>query len=166
MENFLIDEKSIVYQQHQCAASAESGFTLMELLIVLALVAVISMIAVPIYRSYVQSAKITEGITLASGIQLDAEVYYTLNDRWPSIDNAHGDLKIGSPKEYAGNSVESISVSGNKITVLYNPDEIVGESGGAVQLILTADVGESSGVIRWRCQGVNILESDLPAGCR
>lgn len=145
---------------------AEAGFTLMELLIVLALVAVISMIAVPIYRSYMQSAKITEGLTLSSSIQLDTEVFYTLNNKWPSSDNAHADLRIGAPGDYKGNSVQSISVSGNVITVLYDPNEVVGESGeGDVQLLLTAEVLAGSGVIRWNCQGQNIPENDLPSGC-
>ncbi len=146
----------------------ESGFTLMELLIVLALVAVISMIAVPIYRSYMQGAKITEGLTLASSIQLDAEVYYTLNNQWPSedVDVAHAELKLGAPENYAGNSVQSISMSGKTITVLYDSDEVVGESGeGEVKLLLTADVAEGSNVIRWLCEGENIPEADLPASC-
>ncbi|MHC5226587.1 pilin [Ignatzschineria sp. LJL83] len=143
-------------------SSDESGFTLMELLIVLALVAVISMIAVPIYRGYVQGAKITEGLTLAGGIQLDAEVFYAMNNRWPSEADTHAELKLGEPTEYRGNSVESITIRGNVITVLYN-DEVVGENGEEVQLILTGD--SNGGVIRWQCEGVNLQEDDLPNGC-
>lgn len=148
--------------QRESSSCKESGFTLMELLIVLALVAVISMIAVPIYRGYVQGAKITEGLTLASGIQLDAEVFYAMNNRWPSETNTHSELKLREPSEYSGNSVESISIRGNVITVLYN-DEVVGENGEEVQLILTGD--SNGGVIRWQCEGVNMQESDLPNGC-
>lgn len=144
----------------------EAGFTLMELLIVLALVAVISMIAVPIYRSYMQSAKITEGITLASSIQLDTEVFFTINNRWPKSGESHSELKIGEPTSYEGNSVESISVDENVITVLYKSSEVVGESGdGDVTLLLTAEVNDNSGVIRWKCEGNNIPESDLPSNC-
>lgn len=171
LQDFLLgparDDDAYRYFQKERVSTAESGFTLMELLIVLALVAVISMIAVPIYRSYVQSAKITEGLTLASSIQLDTEIYYTLNNKWPSHDRAHADLKIGDATDYQGNSVQSISVSHNVITVLYDPDEVVGESGeGDVQLILTAEVAENSGVIRWECRGRNMAESDLPANCQ
>ena len=144
--------------------SREAGFTLMELLIVLALVAVISMIAVPIYRGYVQNARITEGLTLASSIQLDAEVFYTLNSRWPSIDNAHTELRLANPTDYEGNSVESLTLEANKITVVYN-DTVVGENAEAdVKLILTAQVSEG-GVIRWQCEGENIDSGNLPTEC-
>ena len=142
----------------------ESGFTLMELLIVLALVAVISMIAVPIYRNYVQNARITEGLTLASSVQLDAEVFYTLNSRWPSADNAHTELRLADPENYSGNSVESLTLAANKITVVYN-DTVVGDGGeGGAKLILTAQVTEGS-VIRWACAGENIDPQSLPTEC-
>lgn len=157
----------VLDRQKKSLRKQEAGFTLMELLIVLALVAVISMIAVPIYRSYMQGAKITEGLTLASSIQLDTEVYYTLNGKWPSNDEAHSDLNIADPEDYAGNSVQSVSVSENIITVLYDPKEVVGESGeDEVKLILTADVANNSGVIRWKCEGENIPETDLPKNCQ
>lgn len=167
LKNFLLwNVLNERYRSRERSLRVESGFTLMELLIVLALVAVISMIAVPIYRSYMQSAKITEGLTLSSGIQLDMEVYYTLNNQWPSETDAHSDLKIGAPTDYKGSSVESISVSGAVITVVYDSDEVVGANEGEdVELTLMASVAENGGVIRWTCQGNNISENDLPSGC-
>ncbi len=142
-------------------ADPEAGFTLMELLIVLALVAVMSMIAVPIYRNYVQSAKITEGMTLASAMQLDAEVYYTLNGQWPDNNKVLG---LPDAESYRGNSVDSVKLEGQMITVTFN-DDINGEKEGVVQLILTGNVVDS-GLIRWKCEGKNIKESDLPSSCK
>lgn len=152
------------YLAFKDSSRSERGFTLMELLIVLALIAVISMIAVPIYRSYVQGAKVTEGLVLSSAIQLDAEVYYSLNGRWPDAGNSHTVLKLQKPEDYAGNSVESIQLRGNEITVTYN-DEISGENETeSVRLILTANAN-AGGAITWACRGQNIAAEDLPAGC-
>lgn len=142
----------------------ERGFTLMELLIVLALIAVISMIAVPIYRSYVQGAKVTEGLVLSSAIQLDAEVYYSLNGRWPDAANSHAVLKLQNPEDYAGNSVASIELQGNEITVTYNDDITGVNETEPVRLILTADAN-ATGAILWACKGQNIEDADLPTGC-
>lgn len=148
-------------RRKKITVDAEAGFTLMELLIVLALVAVISMIAVPIYRNYVQSAKITEGMTLASAMQLDAEVYYALNGHWPESNQALG---LPNAESYKGNSVDSIQLEGSQITVTFN-DSIEGEEAGVAKLILTADV-VNSGLIHWKCEGQNIKQADLPSVCK
>ncbi len=140
---------------------SEAGFTLMELLIVLALVAIMSMIAVPIYRNYVQSAKITEGLTLASTIQLEAEVYYTLHGDWPE-NNAS--LGLPQPDAYKGNSVDAIALDRNQINVTFN-NTIQGEEGGNVHLILIAEEREG-GLIQWECRGENLKVEDLPTGCK
>lgn len=142
----------------------DNGFTLMELLIVLALIAVISMIAVPIYRSYVQGARITEGLVLSSSIQLEAEVYYTLNGQWPNASNSHEVLRLAEPQDYTGNSVDSITLRGNEITVIYNEDIVGSEGSDPVSLVLTANTNQS-GAIHWACIGRNIAEEDLPSGC-
>ena len=64
--------------------SSEAGFSLIELLIVLALIAVLSMFGMPIYRNYLQSAHVTEGMNLASGAKMELELYYMMNGRWPN----------------------------------------------------------------------------------
>ncbi|OYQ79447.1 hypothetical protein B9T19_06650 [Ignatzschineria sp. F8392] len=140
---------------------AEGGFTLMELLIVLALIATISMIAIPVYSNYLQRAKITEGLTLAKGIQLEAELYYALNGDWPK-ENAHDLLGLDKAESYRGNSVESIALDGNQITITYN-DEIRREGGDSAKLLLTAE--SRGGSIYWQCQSDNIAKDHLPKEC-
>ncbi len=143
---------------------SENGFTLMELLIVLALIAVMSLIAVPIYQGYIQRARITEGVTLASGIQLEAEIYYAMNGKWPSVNDAHNELNLPAADQYTGNSVDSIHLSGNKITVTFGENVEGEKSGEPAQLILEGDA-EKQGVIRWKCSGKNLKSDDLPREC-
>lgn len=140
---------------------AEGGFTLMELLIVLALIATISMIAIPVYSNYLQRAKITEGLTLAKGIQLEAELYYALNGDWPQKD-AHEQLGLGAAESYRGNSVESITLAENQIIITYN-DEVKNEGNDLAKLRLTAQT--TGGTIQWACQGENIAKEHLPKEC-
>lgn len=140
---------------------AEGGFTLMELLIVLALIATISMIAIPVYSNYLQRAKITEGLTLAKGIQLEAELYYALNGDWPQKD-AHEQLGLGAAESYRGNSVKSITLTGNQIIITYN-DEVKSEGSDSAKLRLTAQT--AGGTIQWVCQGENIAKEHLPKEC-
>lgn len=152
--------RNMMLRRREHAFTQESGFTLMELLIVLALIATISMIAIPLYSNYLQRAKITEGLTLAKGIQLEAELYYALNGDWPR-ENAHQALGLDKASDYRGNSVESIALEGNEITITYNDE--VGAEGGPARLILRAEA--PGGTIRWRCSGENIAEDHLPKEC-
>lgn len=152
--------RNMMLRRREHAFVQESGFTLMELLIVLALIATISMIAIPLYSNYLQRAKITEGLTLAKGIQLEAELYYALNGDWPR-ENAHQALGLDKASDYHGNSVESIALEGNEITITYNDE--VGAEGGPARLILRAEA--PGGTIRWRCSGENIAEDHLPKEC-
>ncbi|WP_162297639.1 pilin [Ignatzschineria cameli] len=152
--------RNMMLRRREHAFVQESGFTLMELLIVLALIATISMIAIPLYSNYLQRAKITEGLTLAKGIQLEAELYYALNGDWPR-ENAHQALGLDKASDYRGNSVESIALEGNEITITYNDE--VGAEGGPARLILRAEA--PGGTIRWRCSGENIAEDHLPKEC-
>lgn len=154
-------EKGRVVDKRRNDTTRESGFTLMELLIVLALIATISMIAIPVYSNYLQRAKITEGLTLAKGIQLEAELYYALNGDWPK-ENAHDLLGLDKAESYRGNSVESIALDGNQITITYN-DEIRREGGDSAKLLLTAE--SRGGSIYWQCQSDNIAKDHLPKEC-
>lgn len=155
-ERHIIEERS-----REDRMMAEGGFTLMELLIVLALIATISMIAIPVYSNYLQRAKITEGLTLAKGIQLEAELYYALNGDWPQKD-AHEQLGLGAAESYRGNSVESITLAENQIIITYN-DEVKNEGNDLAKLRLTAQT--TGGTIQWACQGENIVKEHLPKEC-
>ena len=160
-ERHIIEERSREDCMVEDRMMAEGGFTLMELLIVLALIATISMIAIPVYSNYLQRAKITEGLTLAKGIQLEAELYYALNGDWPQKD-AHEQLGLGAAESYRGNSVESITLTGDQITITYN-DEVKNEGSNSAKLRLTAQT--AGGTIQWVCQGENIAKEHLPKEC-
>ena len=162
--------RNMMLRRREHAFVQESGFTLMELLIVLALIATISMIDIPVYSNYLPLARITEeltvakviqlGLNLAKGIQLEAELYSALNGDWPR-ENAHQALGLDKASDYRGNSVESIALEGNEITITYNDE--VGAEGGPARLILRAEA--PGGTIRWRCSGENIAEDHLPKEC-
>lgn len=60
------------------------AFSLIELMVVVAIVAVLSMVAVPFYKDYTIKAKIARNISIAEKIVMDAKVHYQMTGSYPS----------------------------------------------------------------------------------
>ena len=74
---------------------SQQGFTIIELMIVLAVISVLAVIAVPTYMNYTGRAKVTEGLMLAGGLKQRYAEYNYFNGGWPSSNEeldlpAHG----------------------------------------------------------------------------
>jgi type IV pilus assembly protein PilA len=63
---------------------AQKGFTLIELMIVIAIIGVLAAIAIPAYQGYVIRAEVTEGLSLATAVQTNVVEYYTEHGSWPT----------------------------------------------------------------------------------
>ena len=62
----------------------QKGFTLIELMIVIAIIGILVAIALPAYQNYVIRAQVTEGLSLATGIKTAIADYYAANGAWPA----------------------------------------------------------------------------------
>ncbi len=93
------------------------GFTIIELMIAIAIIGVLAAIAVPAYQDYIKRAKVSEGIVLATQAKIAVTEYYQANNKFP-ISNA--EAGISPANKITGNNVTSLSVDdGGKITVTY-----------------------------------------------
>ena len=62
----------------------QKGFTLIELMIVVAIIGILAAIAIPAYQNYVIRSQVSEGATLADGVQIAMADYYAQNGTWPA----------------------------------------------------------------------------------
>jgi len=134
----------------------QCGFTLIELMIVVAIIGILAAIALPAYQDYTKRSHVTEGLTLASGAKSAVSEYFSSEGRLPANNSVAG---MVAPASIAGNAVESVSVINGLITVTFN---IKVESGTTLDLSpITA-----TGSIKWECNNGNVPPRFLPSRCR
>src|SRR6202043_2672795 len=64
--------------------SFQKGFTLIELMIVIAIIGILAAIAIPAYQNYTIRSQVTEGLSLADGFKTSVSEYYDQNGTWPA----------------------------------------------------------------------------------
>jgi type IV pilus assembly protein PilA len=97
--------------------SVQKGFTLIELMIVVAIIGILAAIAIPAYSDYTIRAQVTEGLNLASSAKSAVSETYGSNGTWPATNAAAGLDVAGNIK---GKYVTSVSVgTGGVITITY-----------------------------------------------
>ena len=96
----------------------QSGFTLIELMIVVAIVAILAAVAMPAYKGYVAKAKFSDVINSASAVKSQVELCYSENNALDDCDNSGKGInwRIGADTDYASANIEKIVVANGKIT--------------------------------------------------
>ena len=70
--------------------SIQKGFTLIELMIVVAIIGILAAIAMPAYQDYTIRAQVSEGLTLAAAAKAAVAEFYANKGKWPSDNSAAG----------------------------------------------------------------------------
>ena len=97
--------------------TTQKGFTLIELMIVVAIIGILAAIAIPAYQDYTIRSQVTEGMNLASAVETGVAEYYANTGSWPSTLTLAGGDTANKP---SGKYVSSVDVGASGvITVIY-----------------------------------------------
>ncbi|EPI6323991.1 pilin [Neisseria gonorrhoeae] len=91
----------------------QKGFTLIELMIVIAIVGILAAVALPAYQDYTARAQVSEAILLAEGQKSAVTEYYLNHGIWPKDNTSAG---VASPSDIKGKYVESVTVTNGVVT--------------------------------------------------
>lgn len=151
----------------------QKGFTLIELMIVVAIIGILAAIALPAYQDYTARAQISEAVTLADGQKTAVTEYYADKGEFPK-NNA--DAGVAAATDIKGKYVTSVTIGANGvITALMNSTGVAdGVKGASIVLTPTA----ASGAVTWECKAKksggggaggaagNLEAKYIPAACR
>lgn len=153
----------------------QKGFTLIELMIVIAIVGILAAIALPAYQDYTVRAKLSEPLAALAEAKTTLSEYYSSNARFPPDASTAGintnpDKNIVASITY----VSSSSGLGARITAELQTDPLVIPGGGAtVYGFSLSSVTKTDGSVVWECKRTNpnagataIDAKYLPSNCR
>ncbi|ENS9533918.1 pilin, partial [Neisseria gonorrhoeae] len=123
----------------------QKGFTLIELMIVIAIVGILAAVALPAYQDYTARAQVSEAILLAEGQKSAGTEYYLNHGEWPK-DNS--DAGVASASKIIGKYVKQVEVKNGVVTAQMKSDGVNKEIKGK-KLSLWAR--RQDGSVKWFC---------------
>ena len=140
----------------------QRGFTLIELMIVVAIIGILAAIAIPQYQDYTIRARVSEGVNMAASAKTAVAEYYNTNRVWPTTAASAGFTSAVST--YVGN----IDIGTGVITVTLSSATALGDAKSTKFLLSpTNDASETS--VSWICKAAATDPTPLkylPSNCR
>lgn len=91
---------------------AQKGFTLIELMVVVAIIAILAAFALPMFQDYTKRTRVAEGLAIADGLKTQIVEAYASNSAWPS---SNADAGLAASSKLNGSAVSGIKVTSSTV---------------------------------------------------
>jgi type IV pilus assembly protein PilA len=148
--------------------TVQKGFTLIELMIVVAIIGILATIAIPAYQDYTIRSQVTEGLNLAASVKASVAEFYAQNGTWP-VDLTNIGMDVANPP--SGKYVSQILLDTGTINITYSGTapfqanaNIEGDILSLRPTISGDDAATSNGDVVWTCGTREVVGVDPATG--
>ena len=141
----------------------QQGFTLIELMIVVAIIGILAAIAIPAYQDYTIRAQVSEGLNLSGGAKAAVTEFFQDRGAMPADNGTAG---LAEPEEIQGKYVSTVTVATGVISVEFDDETHDAHATLEGNILILSPVTTNPGAVAWDCTSTTIENKHLPASCR
>ena len=145
----------------------QKGFTLIELMIVVAIIAILAAIAISQYQDYVIRSQVSEGSSLADGVKTAVGEFYNNNGRFAN-NTTNTSYGLALAASISGSYVDSVVISNTGVISAHFSNTGLFKSNKAINLAtLLFSPTSHAGSMSWTCRkGAILVDKWVPSSCR